>query len=233
MSIRRYIDLVEGASALLLGLDREAIVKKIVDAYAEGAYWDDTAVARYPDREFGSDDPHEMHDTWRDDEDYELADVDDSSEAITRPEFRVALERWARARLEDVEAKLAEVPLHDGFYRIHRVMRVPARWWAKVKKQGQTNLGVHWTYDLAEWNAEIGARPVWAPDDMKGADITIEALVKPEDVDWPYTVMSHMDWYSGDREYEMRVLPGRKVEVIAITDENGGHYDIAGVDFVA
>lgn len=230
--MRAFIRIVENAGQVIPPLDREAIVRKMVDAYFDGHYWDDAALARHPGRSFDSDDTHEMHDTWTDEDDYPLRNLE-SSKAITRPEFRARLEQWARARLAEVEEKLQAVAMTNGLYRVHRVMRVPARWWSKVRKAGHTTLGVHWTYSLEDWDAEIGAHPVWAPDDMKGVDITIEAMVAPADVDWPYTVMAHMDWYSGDREYELRVLPGHSVEVISITDEAGRAYDVTGVRFVA
>jgi hypothetical protein len=118
-------------------------------------------------------------------------------------------ERWLHARYQEVTAKL--MPLfRQRELLAHRVIKVGRKWLA----QPRTDLGIYWTYDMAGWDAEIGAHAIWGG--KQGTEIVIEAMVPHSSVDWVRTIRAHMDYFSGDREYELRVKKGAPVQVRSI-----------------
>lgn len=223
MNMRSLIRIVEGASHAypLWSIDPEPIIAKMAKAVASTSYWDDHAVAAYPNKNFGGDDAHDMASTW---------DLEVGTE-----QFEARVQDWARARFNEVREKLSQIPLTPSGYRLHRVMRVPGDWLSKAKASGHTSLGIHWTYDLNGWDAEVGAYPVWADKIDASVDILIDAFVRPDHVDWTYTILSNMDWMSGDREFEMRVRKGAPIQVTSIaTYDDGEHLGpIRGIVFTA
>jgi hypothetical protein len=233
-----YDEIMEHSLPGLTDADRAAICKQMVEAELRGDYWDDRAVAAYPGKFSGTDNAIDMIQAWRDGyykmpfpekfKDMESVDI------MTTPEFRVFIEDWAKARLSQVEEKLAAVPTKRGGYLIHRIIRVPSQWLEKVRKDGTTSLGLHWTYDVDGWESEIGIYPVWADENMNGIDLLFSTIIRPNEVDWKYTVLSNMDWYSGDREFEMRPIKGTRLRYITCENpESGKRIDVSGIVFYA
>lgn len=203
MHMREIMRIIEGAQASpLSSIDPQPIIAKMAQAVSSSSYWDDHAMAAYPDKEFGGDDADDMASTWGLD--------------VESPEFEKRVWSWAQARFNEVYEKLSAIPLTPNGYRVHRVMRVPGNWLGNAQKTGRANLGIHWTYDLDSWDSEIGAYPVWADEIEGSVDILIDALVRPEHVDWTYTFLANMDWMSGDREFEMRIKKAAPIQVTEI-----------------
>jgi hypothetical protein len=128
-------------------------------------------------------------------------------------EIDAAFEDWLRARYQEVRRKLARLAARPTI-KAWRVLRV-ARGWLQHPR---TDLGIYWTYNLRRWNEEIGAYPVWADEASNTIDLLITAEVPNATVDWLRTFRAHMDYYSGDREYELRLKPGSPVGVSKVQD---------------
>jgi hypothetical protein len=239
--MRNWITLVESLGRKIHGLsdaDRRAICQQMIKAEIAGSYWDDRAMASYPGKFGGSDNAVDMIDMWK--QGYwtnspfpeQLRDLD-PVEIMKTPEFRNMIGTWAAARLSEVEEKLTAIPLTKGGYLLHRVIRVPTKWLERARKIGNTSLGLHWTYDINGWESDIGAYPVWADQDKPGINLTFSVIVSPEHVDWRYTILSNMDWYSGDREFEMRPEKGTPLVILSCTNEADQMIDVSGITFVA
>jgi hypothetical protein len=126
-----------------------------------------------------------------------------------------AFENWLHARYRFVRRKLSRLAARPTF-KAWRVLRVDRGW----LQHPRHDLGIYWTYNLRRWQQEIDAYPIWADEDEAGntIDILITADVPNATVDWLRTFRAHMDYYSGDREYELRLKPGSPVAVRKVED---------------
>lgn len=220
----------------LSDIDRQPVIDKMLMAINSGRHWDDYAQENRKDKfpnGIANDDAYDMRKQW--------ADFDEMSPRtpLKSKRFQDRVAEWANARYDEVITKLKtdlRTLFRNGRINIFRVMRVPNHWFEKVIDSGHTSLGVYWTYDLKQWEAEIGAYPIWADDKLEGHDILIKASVAIHDVDWSYTILSHMDWHSGDREFELRIKPGAPVHVLGIRDletRRPYSFDFTNVSFTA
>lgn len=131
-------------------------------------------------------------------------------DVLANPRYAKRFEAWLRGRYIEVIEKLTPLYAKPSFIA-HRVIKVRPVWF----EHPRTALGIYWTYDIEEWEMEIGAYAIWSKI-KNGTEIVIEAAIQHASVDWIRTVRSHMDYYSGDREYELRVFPGVDLQVMAI-----------------
>lgn len=164
--------------------------------------------------------------------------------------FLTRLRRWAEERYEFVVNKLKTEPERQGdLYKVSRIMFVPhyqIRDWAARRSvplnpnsgsswsRNGCSLGLHWTYDLDGWNGDddAGARAVWANTNAYiGAELLIESWVPASSIDWPTTIMSNMDYFSGDPEREIRLLKGAPVKVEEIIIWDAKNISKAGPDY--
>lgn len=138
-----------------------------------------------------------------------------SSADVVRTEwFKHVIYVWAAARYDNVIAKLKEAGLDRGDIRAHRFLRAPHSKWEWGARHGAVDLGLHWTYDIESWGDGMA---IWASSEDE-MEWLVEAIIPAESIDWPNTIMSNMDYYSGDREYEVRVLSGADVRVKSIRE---------------
>lgn len=223
--MRKLIDLIQEA----VGPHSE---KEIIDAIAyrmlRGEHFEPTPL---PDGSY----------SWDSNSPYMLAgDLEsdgalDSSD-IDTDQFRDRLGSWLPERYRYVVEKLNGIAKQRGKYLVHRVIRVPADW---REQEDPIRLGIYWTYDLEEWDASIGAYPVWGHN-AEGIDIIIEALVTPDQINWVDTIKANMDYHSGDMENELRLIAGqpvlvRSIKLIVDGDIYDGksYMDVTGRSFVA
>jgi hypothetical protein len=178
--------------------DRNKIIRKMVTTLLSNQYWDDNTGGR----EMGSD-LESMIDAWNSDE--------GTSHEADSPLIKRKVTAWAKERYDWAIEKLSQVPLEDGLYSVKRTIQVPQTW------QPADGLGVYWSFDI-DYD---GVDSPWATDEMRntGRQVLLHGMVRPDHVDWTNTILANMDWYSGDREQEIRVLKGSPVHLIAF-DEN-------------
>jgi hypothetical protein len=124
-----------------------------------------------------------------------------------------AFEDWLHARYQVVRRKLARLAARPVI-KAWRVLRVDQSW----LQHPRTDLGIYWTYNLRLWNDEIGAHPIWADKAANSIDLLIAAEVPNATVDWVRTFRAHMDYFSGDREFELRLQAGSPVMVHKVQD---------------
>lgn len=142
-----------------------------------------------------------------------MPDRTNDPDILGDPTFQAAFETWLRARYREVARKLARLVAKPTI-KAWRVLRVDQDW----LRQPRRDLGIYWTYNLRRWNEEIGAYPVWADNDTNAIDVLVTAEVPHASVDWLRTIRAHMDYHSGDREFELRLAPGSPVTVQSVRD---------------
>ena len=241
--MRNWITLVESAG--IMAVNKDAICAKMAEAELSGKYWDDRASANYPGKFNSVDNIADMARAWLNGRfvtpvperfkhmyGAEFGDIDENkfSDLLVSPEFKELVLKWAHSRYDEVVAVLSQIPLRNGKYSLHRIMKVPLNFLNSQK----ITLGLHWTYDIESWEEPY---PVWADANLSGHDLMFEALVDPQYIDWEYTILANMDWYSGDREFEMRPTKGAPLDVIDCwsVDENDTkkHFDVENKIFFA
>ena len=221
----RIHDLFEAKDTMV---DRERVIATMLHALNAGRHWDTMTKHR-----LGDDNIYDMLETFRDELPSEVQGLA-PDDVIKTPEFQKLLRGWCEGRFDEVRQKLARIPSVGGRYKVHRIIKVRRDWFKDVRRQGGTSLGIYWTYDLAGWDAEIGVYPVWAKKNLRGPELLIEATVAPRSVDWFHTFLANMDWYSGDREFEMTIKAGAPVTVLSIVEEGASQpLDTRGLRFVA
>lgn len=183
-------------------VDRDSVIRHLHAMLLRNGYWDDA----HPD--LSGDSAYMMADCWEADGDIPEADIES-------PGFAAKLSEWLPQSYEAAMSRLAPLARQE-WITAHRVIKVPESW-----RAGDRGLGVHWTWNLAEWAGMVGAYAVWAPDGLVGHEIMIEARVPPASVDWKRTMMANMDWASGECECELRLIPGSTVTVKSITRMEG------------
>lgn len=198
--MRQWMNLAE---TVLPPVNKEAIIAHMIDSVHSGSYWDHEAKNPQGDPMY-NDDASMMAGDWSDDYDNPMD--------IESDEFRARVMEWAEARYEEIVQRLANIPLHDGCYDVHRKILVLPHW------TPADGLGIYWTYDLDSADFDTP----WA--DYSKEDhvcLLMHGRVNPQHVDWTKTVMANMDWYSGEQEYEMRLLRGSPVMLldIEVSDE--------------
>lgn len=139
-----------------------------------------------------------------------FARADDKTFANT--DVQSGFMEWLRIRYLEVVDKLRPL-MEQPEIRVWRVIRVPPAWFHNPR----SDLGVYWTYDIAGWDEEVGLHSIWGSK-RPGQDIVIEADVLWNGVDWIKTIRAHIDYLSGDREFEIRVKPMAPLRVISIRD---------------
>lgn len=147
---------------------------------------------------------------------------------IDTPWFRQVMILWANERYDEVIQKLKH--LAGRPILAHRFIRTTLEKFSQAKISGHTDLGIHWTWSIGDWD---GAGAVWGDG---GTEFLIEAVIPEQSIDWTLTIMANMDYYSGDRENELRLIPGGEVFVRSITDADSEKpipIDLTGVRFTA
>lgn len=129
------------------------------------------------------------------------------------PEFDAMVEQWARAAYKEAAERLSEAKMVEGKYELFRAMRVSPEWVSQIRNG--IKLGVYWTFAPDEWDF----RPVWGAEDG-GIEVVITALVSPESINWESTVLTNMEWDGVGAEHEMRLLPGKPIQVVQVTGPN-------------
>lgn len=128
---------------------------------------------------------------------------------LSHPKYGQEFENWLVERYAEVKQKLAPMFARRDI-SAHRFIKVDRDWFHRPR----TDLGVYWTYDAKAWDAEIGAYPIWGNQGTD--DLIVQASVPHNSVDWIRTIRAHMDYDSGDREYELRLIPKARVNVTSI-----------------
>jgi hypothetical protein len=194
--MRAFMTIVE---SMIPRVDRNAIIQHMISSVMSHKYWDTDA--RDPDgNPMSSNDAYDMSSTW--------AEFHDGDFDIDGAYFKQFVAKWAEERFDEVVGWLNDIPLDNGCYRIHRVIRVPHGWKPK------NGLGVYWTYDVQ--GAEIDTP--WGHK-RDGHDHWLHGLVEPQHVDWAGTILAGMDWMSGGRELELRVKKGAPIKLLEILDD--------------
>lgn len=205
MGMRKWITIVERVTPQV---NKDAIIAQMINSVANGLYWDENGKTPDGQQMMSTDDSYDMAATWGHDDGLGT-DYDTASDA-----FKERLTRWAHERYDEVIEKLDAVPLEDGRYSIRRKIKVLPGW------KPSDGLGIYWSFDIAEVD------PPWASEDMQqnGIDVELHGLVAPQYVDWYYTILANMDWFSGDREQEIRVVRGAPIELVSVCHDcdNGG-----------
>jgi hypothetical protein len=183
-------------------MDRKSVIGELHAILLRNGYWDDAR----PD--LSGDSAHMMADCWEADGEIPVADIES-------PEFAAKLSQWLPQSYDAAMSRLAPLARQE-WITAHRVIKVTEGW-----RPGDRGLGVHWTWNLAEWAGTVGAYAVWAPEGMVGHEIMIEARVPPTSVDWKRTLMANMDWASGECECELLLIAGSPVTVTSITRMEG------------
>ncbi len=191
---------------------REKIIAAMIDHVVNDRYWDHHALSSHPNKNLAVSPEYaeDMADTWEVDRDGD--DFPDHARA------------WAEARFNEVLEKINAVALVGGKYHLRRMMFVPdyvlEDSWGVLSASPNNRpiaLGLYWTYDFDGWNESVGAYSIWADKTHHfGADIIIDAMVDPKSIDWETTIKANMDWFSGDREHEMRLHRGATIGVTGI-----------------
>lgn len=195
--MRKWITIVE---RVVPSANREAIIAHMVNSVESGVYWDENGKTT-DGKPMHNDDAYDMSATWGYDDGLETEEYD-----VASNEFKERLNKWAQERYDEVIEKLDAVPLEDGRYNIRRKIKVLRGW------EPSNGLGIYWSFDIAEVDAP------WASKDMQqnGIEVELHGLVAPQYVDWYYTILSNMDWFSGDREQEIRVIRGSPIELVSV-----------------
>ncbi len=212
-------------------VDRDWIVNKMIASLSNLDHWDSMARkrdehGRILDVGVSSEDVHDMACSWAEELDMEGMEAD--AIIVTKP-FQDRLRLWANSRYDEVLHKIKDLTKGD-FIPAHRFMRVTEEWFNQNRKRGSASLGIYWTFDL-EGTDSLGS--VWGHE-QPGEDILIHAMIPTSAVDWHYTILANMDWYSGDYEHELRVKAGAPIRVEWIqTVEDGTRIGMSGVKYTA
>lgn len=204
----RYVDLFEGFS----DVNRQKIVHRMVLYMVKNRPWcvKTRKLGKWSDDAYnwvgdylGDPNYHEFA-KWlpknypRPPENVKQMWLDRDEDIINTPWFRQVMVLWANERYDEVIQKLRH--LANRPILAHRFIRTTMEKFTQAKEVGQTDLG---------------AGAVWGDG---GTEFLIEAVIPEQSIDWTLTIMANMDYYSGDRENELRLIPGSEVFVRSITD---------------
>jgi hypothetical protein len=123
------------------------------------------------------------------------------------PDGVAALRQWTDLRAKTCAAILAKLPVIDGHVRGHRLIACEP---VKLRPA----LGLFWTHNLEDWPDPYAP---WSDNARDAPTLVIEAMIPVNAIDWQFSCMALMDWYSGDAESELRVYPGHSVKLIGCT----------------
>lgn len=169
-----------------------------------GSHWDDLMVRLKPELA-GSGTEHASYtmDACIDDGLTDEEDLDPQSER-----GREVLRRWCDARAARCREVLRGLDIVDGHVRAHRLI-------ACGPEELRADLGVFWSHAFDEWPDPVAP---WAEGGREARTLVVEALIPIEAIDWQVSCMALMDWYCGDSESELRVLPAHPVRFVSCRD---------------
>lgn len=187
------------------GIDIEKAARVVAASInCHGPYWDLDSCVRRPDLKWeGAFHAADILMAVRE----HMADIIPCSyrgDDLTHPDAQKAIHDWCRKRAEDKAEQLGQLEVHeDGTIFVERVIGCRP-------ENLRSDVGVFWTTDVQ--HGGILNAP-WAVDDTE--EMLVTARVHHSHVDWQKSCMARMDWYSGDCELELRLLPGRPLRDVA------------------
>jgi len=169
-----------------------------------GSHWDELMVRMKPELA-GSGTEHAGYtmDACIDEGLTEEDDLDPQSE-----EGREVLRLWCVTRAGRCAEVLRGLDIVDGHVRAHRLVGCGP-------EDLKADLGVFWTHAIDDWPDPYAP---WAEGGRDARTMIVEAMIPVEAVDWQVSCMALMDWYCGDSESELRVLPGHAVRLVSCVD---------------
>lgn len=195
--MRKFIEIVENYAADETSIKQHMRKCVLAGLHYEGGFNGRKHFTTSPDRDL-------MADQWYRDRLLQTNSYDD-------PEFANVLDAWLDRRYDYVVNKLEALP-HSHGYELLRVIKVSPEWIDEFSKKTTIALGEYWSYDPDNWEPNAP----WANPDMQGFNLTIRAFAPPSGVNWEKTIMANMDFYSGDYESEMRLIPNTVLEIISL-----------------
>lgn len=196
---------------------RDAAVAHMIDTLIQDRHWDENGLRVRPDMGSGA---HVMIDDWRHEDGADfpfperLQDCHDEETIARSPEFIEMLRHWAPARFDQAAGRLVDAFGDNGTILLSRCMVVERAWLKEFLEDPSGSVGLYWTYDDEAW--ELNA-PWGKPDAMNDpVEVVFQAEASIEEVDWYHTALAAMDYYSGDEEYEIRVLPDARPRLLSM-----------------
>jgi hypothetical protein len=124
------------------------------------------------------------------------------------PRFPDYLKKWLPKRynfvVTQLRTELNSVRTGENL-KLRRFLRVPQKWLSQFQN-GNAKLGIYWSADFSDIHEGN------APEE--GVEVLITGLVPISSVNWQQTLVSRFDYYSGDREGEVQLIPGTPIQII-------------------
>jgi len=119
------------------------------------------------------------------------------------PRAKDLIMKWCQIRRHEVQEKMENIPLENGYVRAHRIISC---------KPGDIRnpLGIFWSHDFKNWPDPTTP---WGTNLKGKKTVVIEALVPIEAVNWEYSAMALMSWLLGDCESELRLYQNSPITV--------------------